>query len=98
MQQVEAGTVSEPQDGQPEASEATIRDVHRKLVYNKALRHDEDLSSEIGIVPELQRQQDTALKLLLAKRRLEMRERLAAQPMGQGLAHLLKLQQAAADS
>jgi hypothetical protein len=68
---------------------AAIADVQQKIVLNTSLQHDDDLSSEIGIVPELQRQQDNMLKLLLAKRRLEMQKRLAQRPAGMSLQQLV---------
>jgi hypothetical protein len=68
---------------------AAIADVQQKIVLNTALQHDDDLSSEIGIVPELQRQQENTLKLLLARRRLDMQKRLLQRPAGMSLMQIV---------
>ncbi|GFH09897.1 hypothetical protein HaLaN_05123 [Haematococcus lacustris] len=70
--------------------EELIKDVASKLVHNKDLRVDDDTTEETGIVPQLARQQELGLQLLLAKRRLYMRSTvLSRKPAGMSLQQLL---------
>eukprot|EP00197_Chlamydomonas_leiostraca_P005631 CAMPEP_0202870840 /NCGR_PEP_ID=MMETSP1391-20130828/16932_1 /ASSEMBLY_ACC=CAM_ASM_000867 /TAXON_ID=1034604 /ORGANISM="Chlamydomonas leiostraca, Strain SAG 11-49" /LENGTH=127 /DNA_ID=CAMNT_0049551495 /DNA_START=155 /DNA_END=538 /DNA_ORIENTATION=- len=95
-QATQPATTPQTENTAPAAAQSTgrsqIDSLMRQITHNKGLRHEDDLSTELGIVGELGRRQDFDFQLLLAKRRLGMREQLQRAPKGMGLEQLVQRQ------
>jgi len=71
-------------------NELQLHEIAKKLIHNQQLQTHGDRSYLIGMVAELESQQERHLELLLAKRRLEQRQRLQVYPIRGSAAEYLR--------